>query len=55
MFRRAGNIVRADVAHGFDGRSRGFGSVLFERPEEARIAIGEFLIYWTMIFKGSVN
>lgn len=34
--------MRADVAHGFDGRSRGFGSVLFGTPEEARIAIGEF-------------
>ncbi|KAF9949292.1 hypothetical protein BGZ72_008916 [Mortierella alpina] len=42
LFRRAGNIVRADVAHGFDGRSRGFGSVLFGTPEEARIAITTF-------------
>ncbi|KAF9289094.1 hypothetical protein BGZ68_010049 [Mortierella alpina] len=42
LFRRAGNIVRADVAHGFDGRSRGFGSVLFGTPEEARIAIDTF-------------
>ncbi|KAF9566005.1 hypothetical protein EC968_003942 [Mortierella alpina] len=42
LFRRAGHIVRADVAHGFDGRSRGFGSVLFGTPEEARIAIATF-------------
>ncbi|KAG0257682.1 hypothetical protein BG011_003843 [Mortierella polycephala] len=42
LFRRAGNIIRADVAHGYDGRSRGFGSVLFGTPEDARNAIAAF-------------
>ena len=30
LFREAGNVVRADVLHGHDGRSRGQGTVLFE-------------------------
>ncbi|KAG0373272.1 hypothetical protein BGX24_011906, partial [Mortierella sp. AD032] len=42
LFRKAGNIIRADVAHGFDGRSRGFGSVLFATPEDAKTAISMF-------------
>ncbi|KAF9922945.1 hypothetical protein BGZ65_009252 [Modicella reniformis] len=39
LFRKAGPIIRADVALGYDGRSRGFGSVLFATPEDARNAI----------------
>ncbi|KAG0322838.1 hypothetical protein BGZ97_003395 [Linnemannia gamsii] len=42
LFRKAGNIIRADVAHGYDGRSRGFGSVLFATPEDAKSAISMF-------------
>ncbi|KAF9155225.1 hypothetical protein BG015_010621 [Linnemannia schmuckeri] len=42
LFRKAGNIIRADVAHGYDGRSRGFGSVLFATPEDAKAAISMF-------------
>ncbi|KAF9128947.1 hypothetical protein BGW39_004599 [Mortierella sp. 14UC] len=42
LFRKAGNIIRADVAHGSDGRSRGFGSVLFATPEDAKTAISMF-------------
>ncbi|KAG9073184.1 hypothetical protein KI688_000971 [Linnemannia hyalina] len=42
LFRKAGNIIRADVAHGYDGRSRGFGSVLFATPEDAKTAISMF-------------
>ncbi|KAG0358342.1 hypothetical protein BG005_002465 [Podila minutissima] len=42
LFRKAGHIVRADVAIGFDGRSRGFGSVLFTSQEDAQTAITMF-------------
>ncbi|KAG0278049.1 hypothetical protein BGZ95_004811 [Linnemannia exigua] len=45
LFRKAGNIIRADVAHGFDGRSRGFGSVLFATTEDAKTAISMFDSY----------
>ncbi|KAF8146913.1 hypothetical protein K438DRAFT_489643 [Mycena galopus ATCC 62051] len=33
LFRQAGTIVRADVALGPDGRSRGFGTVVFARKK----------------------
>lgn len=39
LFRNAGNILRADVALGPDGRSRGFGTVLFATPEDAQNAM----------------
>ncbi|KAK9464668.1 RNA-binding domain-containing protein [Lipomyces arxii] len=39
FFRQAGNVVRADVFMGSDGRSRGRGTVSFETAEEARNAI----------------
>ncbi|KAF9578482.1 hypothetical protein BGW38_005690, partial [Lunasporangiospora selenospora] len=42
LFRKAGPVLRADVALGFDGRSRGFGSVLFVNPEDAKKAIETF-------------
>ncbi|KAF9171225.1 hypothetical protein BGX20_007939 [Mortierella sp. AD010] len=42
LFRKAGDIIRADVALGYDGRSRGFGSVLFTTPEDATTAITMF-------------
>ncbi|KAF9914904.1 hypothetical protein BX616_007344, partial [Lobosporangium transversale] len=42
LFRKAGDIIRADVTLGYDGRSRGFGSVLFATPEGARNAIAMF-------------
>lgn len=41
LFRNAGNILRADIAQGHDGRSRGFGTVLYATPEDARNAVGE--------------
>ena len=39
LFRAAGNIQRADVAIGPDGRSRGFGTVLFGTQEDAQNAV----------------
>jgi RNA recognition motif-containing protein len=42
LFRNAGNILRADIAQGQDGRSRGFGTVLYATPEDARNAVGKF-------------
>ena len=39
LFRAAGNIQRADVAIGPDGRSRGFGTVLFATQEDAQNAV----------------
>jgi RNA recognition motif-containing protein len=38
-FRSAGNVVRADVFTGADGRSKGCGIVEFSTPEEAAHAI----------------
>ncbi|RUS13037.1 hypothetical protein BC937DRAFT_86447, partial [Endogone sp. FLAS-F59071] len=42
LFRNAGNILRADVAQGYDGRSRGFGTVLYATPEDARNAVAMY-------------
>ncbi|KAJ3051358.1 hypothetical protein HK097_007654 [Rhizophlyctis rosea] len=42
LMRDAGTIVRADVAAGPGGRSRGFGTVLFATAEDAQNAIATF-------------
>ena len=42
LFRTAGQIVRADVALGPDGRSRGFGTVLFANEVDAAAAVAMF-------------
>ncbi|WFD34464.1 hypothetical protein MCUN1_001305 [Malassezia cuniculi] len=42
LFRAAGNIQRADVALNADGRSRGFGTVLFASPADAQNAVRLF-------------
>ncbi|KAI8368303.1 uncharacterized protein BYT42DRAFT_586086 [Radiomyces spectabilis] len=42
LFRNAGNILRADVAQGPDGRSRGFGTVLFATHDSAKKAIAMY-------------
>lgn len=42
LFRAAGQILRADVSLGPDGRSRGFGTVLFATPEDAVNAVQMF-------------
>ncbi|KAK9898721.1 hypothetical protein P389DRAFT_136975, partial [Cystobasidium minutum MCA 4210] len=42
LFRAAGQIQRADVSLGPDGRSRGFGRVVFATPEDAINAMQMF-------------
>ncbi|KAH9932914.1 uncharacterized protein B0H18DRAFT_870849 [Fomitopsis serialis] len=42
LFRRAGTVLRADVALGPDNRSRGHGTVLLASQEDAERAIGMF-------------
>ncbi|KIO19103.1 hypothetical protein M407DRAFT_224113 [Tulasnella calospora MUT 4182] len=39
LFRQIGPVVRADVALGSDGRSRGFGTVLFQTEADADRAV----------------
>lgn len=34
--RQAGNVLRADVFIGYDGRSKGFGIVEYSKPFEVR-------------------
>ncbi|KAA1472458.1 hypothetical protein DENSPDRAFT_801049, partial [Dentipellis sp. KUC8613] len=42
LFRQAGTILRADVALGQDGRSRGFGTVVFAGEGDAERAVRMF-------------
>ncbi|KZP28623.1 RNA-binding domain-containing protein [Athelia psychrophila] len=42
LFRQAGTIIRADVALGQDGRSRGFGTVVFATDVDADRAVKMF-------------
>jgi RNA recognition motif-containing protein len=42
LFRQAGTITRADVALGLDGRSRGFGTVVFASESDANRAVKMF-------------
>ncbi|KDQ09089.1 hypothetical protein BOTBODRAFT_117605, partial [Botryobasidium botryosum FD-172 SS1] len=42
LFRAAGQIIRADVAIGPDGRSRGYGTVLFATEADAMNAVAMF-------------
>ena len=42
LFRRAGTITRADVILGPDGRSRGFGTVVFATESDAERALNMF-------------
>ncbi|KDR79980.1 hypothetical protein GALMADRAFT_62660 [Galerina marginata CBS 339.88] len=42
LFRQAGTILRADVALGPDGRSRGFGTVVFATEYDAERAVKMF-------------
>lgn len=42
LFRQAGTIIRADVALGPDGRSRGFGTVVFATDMDAERGLKMF-------------
>ncbi|KAI8594520.1 hypothetical protein EDD21DRAFT_293581, partial [Dissophora ornata] len=42
LFSKAGTVIRADVAHGYDKRSKGYGFVLFATLDDARNAIAMF-------------
>ncbi|KAF8595375.1 hypothetical protein BDV93DRAFT_421120, partial [Ceratobasidium sp. AG-I] len=42
LFRTAGQILRADVALGPDGRSRGFGTVVYAKETDAGRAVSMF-------------
>ncbi|VDB88901.1 unnamed protein product [Peniophora sp. CBMAI 1063] len=42
LFRQAGTILRADVALGADGRSRGFGTVVYATESDAERAVRVF-------------
>jgi RNA recognition motif-containing protein len=48
LFRQAGTIIRADVALGPDGRSRGFGTVVFATDLDAERAVKIFNGWVTM-------
>ena len=39
LFRSAGNIIRADIDIGADGRPKGSGTVIFETAKDAQQAI----------------
>ena len=41
LFRSAGNIVRADINIGADGRPKGSGTVIFETAKDAQQAISK--------------
>ena len=46
MFRSAGNIIRADINIGADGRPKGSGTVIFETAKDAQQAISaSFLLF----------
>lgn len=42
LFRQAGTVLRADVVLGPDGRSRGFGTVVFATDYDADVALKMF-------------
>ena len=53
LFRQAGTILRADVAMGPDGRSRGFGTVVFATDYDADRALKMFNGYAYAFFSRS--
>lgn len=42
LFRQAGNIVRADINIGIDGRAKGSGTVIYETVDDAKNAISMY-------------
>ncbi len=55
MFRTAGNIIRADINIGADGRPKGSGTVVFETAKDAQNAIGRPWIYSLILSSFSVQ
>ena len=47
LFRAAGNIIRADINIGADGRPKGSGTVVFETPKDAQQAICMYFVFRT--------
>jgi hypothetical protein len=45
LFRTAGNIIRADINIGVDGRPKGSGTVVFETAKDAQQAISASSFY----------
>lgn len=43
--RQAGNVLRADVFMGNDGRSKGLGTVEFSRPFEVRSVVFSYSLF----------
>lgn len=44
LFRSAGNIIRADINIGADGRPKGSGTVIFETSKDAQQAISKLSV-----------
>ncbi|EER06759.1 splice factor, putative [Perkinsus marinus ATCC 50983] len=42
LFRECGDVIRVDMAEGWDGRSKGFATILFQDPEGAQKAIEKY-------------
>jgi len=42
LFRTAGNIIRADINIGADGRAKGSGTVVYETAKDAGNAISQY-------------
>ncbi|KAF4657393.1 hypothetical protein FOZ61_006284 [Perkinsus olseni] len=42
LFRECGDVIRVDMAEGWDGRSKGFATVLFQDAEGAQKAIEKY-------------
>ena len=45
LFRNAGNIIRADINIGADGRPKGSGTVVFETVKDAQQAISKLTVF----------
>jgi len=49
LFRNAGNIIRADINIGADGRPKGSGTVVFETVKDAQQAISELMVFFCVL------
>lgn len=52
LFRNAGNIIRADINIGADGRPKGSGTVVFETVKDAQQAISADPFHSSLLFRG---